>query len=76
MSDFTIGIVLALVVIVFCLIGIEYVRTTKKSIRDDTEAFNKQEYVKQNRSKFGVENRGTSMDGRKIFTVSPSDLGL
>ena len=68
--------ILAVVIGLFVIAGWSYIRTTKKSVKATYSVFNKQEYVKQNRTKFGVENRGTSMDGHKIFTVSPSDIGL
>lgn len=76
MSEIIVGIILAVVIILFVIAGWSYIRTTQKSVKATHSVFNKQEYVKQNRAKFGVENRGTSMDGHKIFTVSPSDIGL
>ena len=76
MSEVITVIVLGIVAILFFAVGVLYVHITKKSAKASHTAFNKQEYVKQNRAEFGVENRGTSMDGQKIFTVSPSDIGL
>jgi len=76
MSEIVINIVLVIFAALFFIAGGFYIHTTKKSANANQSSFNKQEYVKQNRAKFGVENRGTSMDDRKIFTVSPSDIGI
>ena len=76
MSKIFIGIVFLIAVLLFGFAGQAYVRATRKSVKAAHAVVNRQKFVKQNRAKFGVENRGTSMDGCKIFTVSPSDIGL
>lgn len=68
--------VIIIVVALFLFAGVYYIRNTMKSAEINCTAFNKQSYVKKNRRQFGVENRGTSMDGKEIFTVSPVDMGL
>ncbi len=67
---------LVLIIGLFFCIGIRYIREVKASTQQTDPEFNKQEYVKDNRNKFGVSNKGTSMDERRIYVKSPSDFGV
>lgn len=64
----------AILVLLFGFMCIVYIRMVGRSSK--TPEFDKQDYVKKNRIRFGVNNKGTSMDCCKIFTVSTSGLGL
>lgn len=76
MSEIIFGAVLVAIVGFIFHLGIRYLQEIKASSQRVDTQFNKQEYVKENREQVGVSNRGTSMDGRKIYSKSPSDLGL
>lgn len=76
MFDLIFGAVLVLIIGFVLLQGIRYIREIKAAAQRVDAQFNKQDYVKENRETFGASNMGTSMDGRKIYSKSPSDLGL
>lgn len=76
MSVIIIPAVLCFITAVIIIIGIRYIRAAKAAAQRRNTKFNKQRYVKEQRKQFGASNRGTSMDGRKIYAKSPSELGL
>lgn len=76
MSEIIFGAVLVAITGFIFHLGIHYLQEIKASSQRVDTQFNKQEYVKENREQVGVSNRGTSMDGRKIYSKSPSDFGL
>lgn len=76
MFEYIFGGALVLITAFVFYLGIHYIREIKASTQRADTQFNKQDFVKENREQFGASNRGTSMDGRKIYAKSPSDLGL
>ena len=72
-----IGNILSVLVAVGSIaVGVAYVYATAFSSSRNIDRTNKQEYVKQNRNYFGASNKGTSMDGQKIYIVEYSKLGF
>lgn len=76
MGEILFGIVLLAFFVPIFIWGIRYLKEIKNKALQNGVQPNKQEYVKQNRGRFGVSNRGTSMDGCEIYSKSPADLGL
>ena len=64
---------LLVVPLAIAFIGKRYVYFAK-NVKQKKES--KQSYVRNNINRFGVNNRGTSMDKQNIFVVSPSELGI
>lgn len=72
--EILIYVFLVVFVIASVLVGVVYNRNNKKA-KTRVEEQSVQEYVKANLGIFGVSNKGTSMDDRKIYLVPFSKMG-
>lgn len=74
-------IIIPIAVVVFIIGGMgffcfRYVQEMKKAMRQKYGREDRQTLVKSSREAYGVVNRGTSMDGSEIFSVTPEQMGL
>ncbi len=64
-----------LIIAVFYIIGHLYVKEGigNNNLNNNSE---EQEYVKRNRQLYGVSNRGTSLNNKKIFKIDVTKIGM
>lgn len=70
-------IVSTLLMFFFFYLGYLYIKETKTSCEknNSNQSFNKQEWVKQNRNVFGI-NEKECHDIKEVYTVSPERMGF
>ncbi len=76
MLEIVLVIILLLASIAIIYMAYSHVQSSRSASPQGCSKINKQEYVKENRRLFGVSNKGTSMDKRKIYSVDASKLGF
>lgn len=70
-------IVISLLMLGFFYLGYLYIKGTKDECEKNNtnQSFNKQEWVKQNRNVFGINDHECN-DIKHVYTVSPERMGF